>query len=55
MERMILMNDYVLWKRKKVEGFTLIDKAIYINCTYAKTQNNESTFVCKEKVPELNF
>ena len=42
-------------KKKKVEGFTLIDKAININCTHAMTQYNESTFVCKEKVPDLNF
>ena len=43
------------FKRKKVRGFTLIDKAIYIGCTYAMTQNNESTLECKEKVFDLNF
>ena len=48
------MTKY-LEKEKEVEGFTLIDKAIYISCTYAVTQNNESTVVCEEKVPDLIF
>ena len=43
-----LMNDYFK-KIKKVQGFTLIDKGIYISCTYAMTQNDDSTFVCEEK------